>query len=105
MLGPSLRARVHDVVAWVLPSTVASATLVLLALAVAGFGDRRMAGLVLAAGVLSWALCPLVARLACRVGAAVLPGGRSVHMARTPLLGGLAIYAPLCAYLAWTGGS
>lgn len=54
------------------------------------------AGLVLlAAGVLGWLLTPVMARLARRVGAVVMPGGRMAHARPTPLAGGLALLLPV----------
>ena len=50
--------------------------------------------------VTTWIAVPFVARFARRVGATVLPGGRAIHTDPTPLLGGLAVFAPLAAYLA-----
>lgn len=43
--------------------------------------------------VLSLALTPLAKKLACRVGAIVMPHDRKVHERPTPTLGGLAIFA------------
>lgn len=48
---------------------------------------------ILIALVLSWALTPQVKKLACRVGAMDLPGGRKIHQYPTARFGGLAIYA------------
>ena len=56
------------------------------------------------AAALSWIAAPVVARLALRCGATVLPGGRSIHDAPTPLLGGLAIGVPVFVWLALRGG-
>ncbi len=48
----------------------------------------------------TWCAVPFVSRFAHRVSATVLPGGRAIHTAPTPLLGGLAVFAPMAAYLA-----
>lgn len=54
------------------------------------------AGVVLlAAGVLAWLLTPAMARLARRVDAVVMPGGRMAHARPTPLAGGLALVLPV----------
>src|SRR5918998_3752169 len=47
----------------------------------------------LIAGVVALVVTPFAARLAHRVGAIDHPGGRSLHVAPTPTLGGLAILA------------
>lgn len=49
----------------------------------------------LAAGVLGWLLTPAMARLARRMGAVVLPGGRMTHARPTPLAGGMALLLPV----------
>ncbi len=56
------------------------------------------------AALLSAAVVPHVAAFAVRVGATVLPGGRSVHLLRTPLLGGFAVLLPLLLVLLCVGG-
>lgn len=48
---------------------------------------------ILIALILSWAVTPQVKKLACRVGAMDLPGGRKIHQHPTARFGGLAIYA------------
>ncbi|MHC4973367.1 MAG: glycosyltransferase family 4 protein [Planctomycetota bacterium] len=51
----------------------------------------------------SWALAPVVARLALYRNVTVLPGGRSIHSERTPLLGGVAIFVPFVLFLVAAG--
>lgn len=59
--------------------------------------------LLLAVGfAVTWALTPLVRRLALRLGAVDMPDGRKVHAAPTPRLGGLAIYGGFLAVLLLT---
>jgi UDP-GlcNAc:undecaprenyl-phosphate GlcNAc-1-phosphate transferase len=77
--------------------------LVLFALCVRA-GARELAPLLIAACATTWALCPAVAALAMRWGAAVDPGGRSIHATRTPRLGGLALYLPIVCSLLLAGG-
>jgi UDP-GlcNAc:undecaprenyl-phosphate/decaprenyl-phosphate GlcNAc-1-phosphate transferase len=50
----------------------------------------------LGAGAATWAVTPLVARVARAVGAVDIPGGRRAHLAPTPRLGGVAV---LCGLL------
>ncbi len=66
-------------------------------------GEHALALLVLAACGTAWALCPLVAALAMRLGACSRPGGRSAHTTCIPRMGGLALYVPVAAALLWTG--
>ena len=60
----------------------------------------------LIAGVVALVATPLAARLAHRVGAIDVPGGRSLHVAPTPTLGGLAILAGVllagAGFLPWS---
>ena len=62
-----------------------------------------LSGLVpaLAAAAIAFALTPLVARIAVRVGAVDMPGRRKVHDRPTPRLGGLAVVASITAV--WSG--
>jgi UDP-GlcNAc:undecaprenyl-phosphate GlcNAc-1-phosphate transferase len=55
-----------------------------------------------AAGV-AFALTPLVARLALRIGAIDMPGDRKVHTAPIPRLGGLAVVASIALVLLGSG--
>ncbi len=68
------------------------------------WGGPGAAAALLGAAVLSAAALPLVAAFARRVGATVLPGGRSVHAVPTPLLGGIAVVLPLLLVLLLQGG-
>jgi UDP-GlcNAc:undecaprenyl-phosphate GlcNAc-1-phosphate transferase len=61
------------------------------------------AALLVGAAAATRAIVPLVARYALRRNAAVLPGGRYAHSAKTPLLGGLAIALPFLAFLVAQG--
>lgn len=67
--------------------------------AVARLADPLSGAVLLAAAAAAWALAPFAARAAARLGATVLPGGRSIHEEPTPLLGGLAIVLPVFAVL------
>lgn len=53
----------------------------------------------IAAAILSFALTPLVARLAVRVGAVDMPGVRKIHTVPIPRLGGLAILVAVASVL------
>jgi UDP-GlcNAc:undecaprenyl-phosphate GlcNAc-1-phosphate transferase len=53
----------------------------------------------LAAAVAAFALTPLVARLAVRIGAIDMPGERKLHTAPIPRLGGLAVVASIALVL------
>lgn len=75
-----------------------------LALAAGGRHGSGAAGLLLAGCIGAWLLAPLAGAAARRLGVTVLPGGRSIHARPTPLLGGIAVFVPLCAYLVATGG-
>jgi len=63
-----------------------------------GTGGRWLYILLLATA-LSYVLTPLVRHLAWRAEILDLPASRKVHAVPTPLLGGLAIHAPLCIAL------
>ena len=52
------------------------------------------------AAAVTWALTPLVWRLARRIGAIVVPDDRRVHACPTPTLGGIAMFAGFAAALA-----
>ena len=61
----------------------------------------------LVAAVLAFALTPLVARLAVRIGAIDMPGERKLHTAPIPRLGGLAVVVSIALVLlgsAWLSG-
>jgi UDP-GlcNAc:undecaprenyl-phosphate/decaprenyl-phosphate GlcNAc-1-phosphate transferase len=62
----------------------------------------------LVAGALAWLLVPATESLARRIGAIDQPGGRSIHVAPTPKLGGLAILAGVLVagvlFLPWNAG-
>src|ERR1700674_5937567 len=57
----------------------------------------------LVAGVVSFALTPLVARLAVMIGAVDMPGERKVHTTPIPRLGGLAVVASIALVLLGSG--
>ena len=57
--------------------------------------------MLLISGFGSWAITPFAIRLAHRVGAVDLPGGRKVHIAPTPRLGGVAVF--LGFLMPWVG--
>lgn len=54
-----------------------------------------------AASVLAFLLTPLAGRIAQRLGAVSLPGGRAHHQGNTPSLGGLAVVTPIVLLLAY----
>lgn len=54
-----------------------------------------LAGAFVGAGICTYAMTPVVMRLARRLGAVDIPGGRRVHAHPTPRLGGVAIMAGL----------
>lgn len=82
---------------------VVGAAALLLAATVALTAGANAALLFLGAASAARIAVPVVARLALRWNAVVLPGGRYAHPRKTPLLGGLAIALPFAAYLAWEG--
>src|ERR1700687_2719891 len=57
----------------------------------------------LVAAVVSFALTPLVARFAVRIGAVDMPGERKVHTTPIPRLGGLAVVASIALVLLGSG--
>jgi UDP-GlcNAc:undecaprenyl-phosphate GlcNAc-1-phosphate transferase len=72
--------------------------------AVFAFAQGAFAALLfLGAASATRVMVPLVARLALKHDAAVLPGGRYAHAGRTPLMGGIAIAAPFVAFLIYRG--
>lgn len=82
---------------------VVGAAALLLAAAVALAAGAKAALFFLGAASAVRIAVPVVARLALRWNAVVLPGGRYAHPRKTPLMGGLAIALPFVAYLAWEG--
>jgi UDP-GlcNAc:undecaprenyl-phosphate GlcNAc-1-phosphate transferase len=62
--------------------------------------DPAIIGPPIAAAALTFALAPLAARLARRVGAIDMPGARKVHTEPIPRLGGLAVVASMV--IVWT---
>jgi len=55
----------------------------------------------LIAMIVSWAVTPLVIKLAPSLGALDLPGGRKSHAEPVPRIGGLAVFAGFVAALAF----
>ena len=94
--APFRRDQRVRLVAW-LAVTLGTATAILF--------SPPLALLFLGGAFATWFVVPAVARFALRRNAAVLPGGRSIHATRTPLLGGIAVSFPFVAYLAIAGGA
>ena len=59
-----------------------------------------LSSIIIAMGV-TWAVTPLVIRLGAGLGALDLPGGRKLHSAPVPRIGGLAVFIGFAVGLAW----
>jgi UDP-GlcNAc:undecaprenyl-phosphate GlcNAc-1-phosphate transferase len=65
----------------------------------------RFIPIILASGVISFVLTPLLRRLAHSVGFVDIPNTRKIHASPVPLLGGVAIYLGMAAAVAISGES
>ncbi|MHC4549337.1 MAG: UDP-N-acetylglucosamine 2-epimerase [Planctomycetota bacterium] len=94
-LADSNRDQRARVVAWLATALTVAGAIVL--------GPARALLFIGSVGA-AWFLAPVIARIALNRNATVLPGGRSIHAERTPLLGGIAIFIPFLVYLLVAGG-